>query len=51
MSLLTVSNLTKTFAGPNNARVQAVSDVSFTVDEGEIEEAARVVHTAFNLDD
>ncbi|MDA8604104.1 ATP-binding cassette domain-containing protein [Alphaproteobacteria bacterium] len=36
MSLLTVSNLTKTFAGPNNARVQAVSDVSFTVDEGEI---------------
>lgn len=36
MSLLTVSNLTKTFAGPNNARVKAVSDVSFTVDEGEI---------------
>jgi aspartate kinase len=25
--------------------------ISVTVDEGEIEEAARVVHTAFNLDD
>ena len=24
--------------------------ISVTVDEGEIEEAARVVHTAFNLD-
>ena len=36
MTLLTVSNLTKSFPGPNKTRVRAVCDVSFTVDEGEI---------------
>ncbi|MAH87268.1 MAG: peptide ABC transporter ATP-binding protein [Kiloniella sp.] len=36
MSLLSVHNLTKTFSGANGARVQAVSDVSFSVHAGEV---------------
>lgn len=36
MSLLSVHNLTKTFSGANGARVQAVSDVSFSVQAGEV---------------
>ncbi|MGA0235710.1 MAG: ATP-binding cassette domain-containing protein, partial [Alphaproteobacteria bacterium] len=36
MSLLSVHNLTKTFSGANGARLQAVSDVSFSVQAGEV---------------
>ncbi|MBM1218605.1 ATP-binding cassette domain-containing protein [Ponticoccus sp. SC2-23] len=36
MSLIDVRHLTKTFPGPNGTRVQAVSDVSFSMEEGEV---------------
>ena len=36
MSLLSVHNLTKTFSGANGNRVQAVSDVTFSVQAGEV---------------
>ncbi|MGJ8526984.1 ABC transporter ATP-binding protein [Maritalea sp.] len=36
MALLEVKNLSKTFPGPKGATVQAVSDVSFNVEDGEV---------------
>ncbi len=36
MSLIDVRNITKTFPGPNGTIVRAVSDVSFSMEEGEV---------------
>ncbi len=36
MSLIEVRNINKTFSGPNGTIVRAVSDVSFSIEEGEV---------------
>lgn len=36
MSLLDIKNLTKTYPGPGKSRVQAVSDISVSINEGEV---------------